>query len=255
MSKAEESKKATEPAVEAGEEQVAEDVMHTLPPALLDVMAATLGVRYTRMVIVARLMTPHAKDKVGKHHEELIEKAKVDVDGNVRECNGVALVQSHSLVNFIEADPEVCSAYLGLLQAESVEEELPWAIEDVRIVGQCEDCPSSTFPKWRYSVLALPKEPDVDLESENVTTAASILFNSFCKVGAALIADKGDEEAQFAMLAEKHTDKLPSNERALAFSERDEVFSLEDHVEFFGNPIRITLGSEKVWPITRRMPY
>ena len=73
MSKAEESKKATEPAVEAGEEQVAEDVMHTLPPALLDVMAATLGVRYTRMVIVARLMTPHAKDKVGKHHEELIQ--------------------------------------------------------------------------------------------------------------------------------------------------------------------------------------
>ena len=60
--------------VENTEEQ--EETMHTLPPSVLDATMEGLGTRFTRLCVVARLMTPHAKDKVGLHQTELIEKAR-----------------------------------------------------------------------------------------------------------------------------------------------------------------------------------
>ena len=78
--------------VENTEEQ--EETMHTLPPSVLDATLERLGTRLTRLCIVARLMTPHAKDKVGLHQTELIEKARLDVEGNRLPVQGLAIVQS-----------------------------------------------------------------------------------------------------------------------------------------------------------------
>ena len=53
----------------------------------------------------------HAKDKVGLHQSELIEKARLDVEGNRLPVQGLAIVQSHSFINIIEADPDLILRY------------------------------------------------------------------------------------------------------------------------------------------------
>ena len=231
-----------------------EETMHTLPPSVLDATLERLGARLTRLCIVARLMTPHAKDKVGLHQSELIEKARVDVEGNRLPVQGLAIVQSHSFINIIEADPDLILRYLNLLKEDLSEEELPWAMEDVRIVSHVEDCPASQFLDWAYRVVALPKETDIDLETENVTNAATSVMILLCKVGADLLARKSDK-GLMDKLADNYADSLPSNERVLAFTEQDSIFSLSDYLDFFDSPIKVTLASEKVWPLSERMPY
>lgn len=248
-----------EPSAPAAGEEMAneaqeEEKLHVLPPSLLDVMAEHDSSRCSRILVTARLITAHAKDKVGKHQQELVDKARIDEVGNEHEVSGIALVQSHSMLNMVEAEPSVIMAYLKLLLADLKEEDAQWALEDIRIVGQSEDCPSRQFPTWCYAVLQLGKEPDIDLESENVTSAAAVMFGNMSKLGQALRLGQGDSR-QLEFLATNHAAILPSNERALAFCERDELFSVPDYLEFFDDPFQVQLASEKVWPLTRRMPY
>ena len=236
-------------------EQNAEHAMHTLPPSVLDAMINATSTRYARIIVCSRLMTPHAKDKVGIHQQELIEKARINVEGQTMPVNGIAIVQSHSFINILEADRDVCLRYLNLLQAEANEEDLPWAMEDTKVVGHVEDCPEAQFLDWEYRVVSLQKETDIDLEVENVTSAASILLISLCKVGKSIMEKKGDKQNQMDKIGELYGDKLPSNERVLAFTEQDGIFSLTEYLEFFDTPIKVDLASEKVWPLNERMPY
>ena len=127
-------------------------------------------------------------------------------------------------------------------------------MEDVRIVGHVEDCPASQFLDWAYRVLTLPKETDIDLETEDVTSAATSIMVSLCKVGADLTARKNDK-GLMDKLTDNYADSLPSNERVLAFTEQDAIFSLAEYLDFFDTPIKVTLASEKVWPLSERMPY
>ena len=101
----------------------------------------------------------------------------------------------------------------------------------------------------------MQKETDIDLEVENVTSAASILLISLCKVGKSIMEKKGDKQNQMDKIGELYGDKLPSNERVLAFTEQDKIFSLTEYLEFFDTPIKVDLASEKVWPLNERMPY
>ncbi len=236
---------------EEQEQENAEHAMHTLPPSVLDAMLNQTGTRYSRIIVCARLMTPHAKDKVGTHQKELIEKARVDVEGNILPVNGLAIVQSHSYFNIIEANRDVCVRYLNLLKEDLLEEDLPWALEDVKIVGHAEDCPDAQFLEWDYRVVALPKETDIDLEVENVTSAVSVLMIMMCKLGVSVMGKRSDMDN----LAAAYADKLPSNERVLAFTEQDSILSLTEYLDFFDTPIKVDIASEKVWPLNERMPY
>lgn len=56
-------------------------------------------------------------------------------------------------------------------------------------------------------------------------------------------------------LAAAYADKLPSNERVLAFTEQDSILSLTEYLDFFDTPIKVDIASEKVWPLNERMPY
>ena len=72
--------------------------------------------------------------------------------------------------------------------------------------------------------MTLPKETDIDLETENVTSAATSIMVSLCKVGADLTARKNDK-GLMDKLTDNYADSLPSNESACVYGTRLYIFA------------------------------
>ena len=56
-----------------------------------------------------------------------------------------------------------------------------------------------------------------------------------------------------ADMMKSNADFVPSAERIAAFTKSDKFMSLDEYLDFFHAPIRLELGSEKVWPIQQFM--
>ena len=66
-----------------------------------------------------------------------------------------------------------------------------------------------------------------------------------------MLARKSDK-GLMDKLADNYADSLPSNERVLAFTEQDSIFSLSDYLDFFDSPIKVTLAFGKSLALERK---
>ena len=56
-------------------------------------------------------------------------------------------------------------------------------VKSMRVIACCEGVPERVFGKLTSKILTLQKEPDVDLEAENPTTAAFYVYTKLVKLG------------------------------------------------------------------------
>jgi hypothetical protein len=215
--------------------------------------------RWTRCLIVARIAGRQAQ--VGQHHQELLSKASINKEGDSYPIHGVALIQSQSLISIVESTPTACMRYLKLIADECAAAEdsdaglEPWSIEDVRVVANSEDCPSACFGPWAFREITVAREQDIDLEQENVTSAAFSVYSRLVQLGKQLTAkdlSQTDLNSALDHLKQYYGEYLPSNERVIALAEQDSIFSIEDFLSFHGDSIDLSLAAEKVWPIQPR---
>lgn len=214
--------------------------------------------RWTRCLIVARIAG--RASGVGAHHQELLAKAAINKEGAAFPIHGLALIQSQSLVSIIESTPTACLAYLKLIAAECAASEESealenWSIEDVRVVANSEDCPSACFGPWAFREITVAREQDIDLEQENVTSAAFSVYSRLVQLGKQLTAkDLSETDLNSALdhLKQYYGEYLPSNERVIALAEQESVFSIEDFISFHSDGIDLSLAAERVWPIQSR---
>jgi len=215
--------------------------------------------RWTRCMIVARVAGRAAA--VGAHHHELLAQASVNKEGDTFPIRGLALIQSQSLVSVVESTPTACMAYLRLVAAECAaadegEGQLEaWSIEDVRVVANSEDCPSACFGPWDCREITVAREQDIDLEQENVTSAAFSVYSRLVQLGKQLTAkdlSEADMTSALDHLKQYYGEYLPSNERVIALAEQESIFSVEDFLAFHGDSIDLSLAAERVWPIPPR---
>lgn len=232
----------------------------SLPISLFDAIktrqaAEGTSVRWTRCMVVGRIVG--TADAVGPHHAQLLKKAANNPEGDDFPVHGLALVQSQSIINIVESTPMACMAYLKAVAAEcaAAEEEEgqleSWSVEDIRVVANSEDCPNACFGKWAFRGITLPREQDIDLEQENVTSAAFSVYSRLVQLGKQLTArDLSDADMDSALdhLKQYYGEYLPSNERVIALAEQESVFSIEDWLAFHAAPVDLSLASERVWP-------
>lgn len=262
--KREEKEPAVADEISPGEEAVDDGDLLGNTPSLLDSVQNRLAdlqqeMRWTRLLIVGRLVDNHGKEHVGPHHAEVLEAARIDRDGAVAPVNGLGLIQAQSFVAFVESTPEVVERYAREIQKEiSAEVDEPWAVEDVRVVAMSDDCPYACFDKWAYRIISLNKEQDIDLESEGVTDACFGVYSKLISMGRQLTEKSLSENDMNSLLdhiKQYYQDSLPSNERVLALTEREELFTLENHIEFYFGPLKVDLASERAWPLPRNISY
>jgi hypothetical protein len=233
----------------------------SLPVSLYDALktrqeADGTAVRWTRCMVVARVVGTAAS--VGPHHLELLQKAAANPEGEDFPVRGLGLVQSQSIISVVESTPAACMAYLKAIAAECAAAEEgegqleAWSVEDVRVVANSEDCPNSCFGPWAFREITLPREQDIDLEQENVTSAAFSVYSRLVQLGKQLTA-KGLSDADLSSaldhLKQYYGEYLPSNERVIALAEQESIFSNEDWLGFHAAPVDLPLASERVWPI------
>ena len=236
------SKKKSEPppqiVTEEGKEIPLQD--RELPISLYDSIlkrqvADGNAIRWTRCLIVARIAG--RASAVGGHHQELISKASINNEGDSFPMHGLALVQSQSFISLLESTPTACLTYLKLIAgecaaAEEGDEGLePWSIEDVRVVANSEDCPSACFGPWACREITVAREQDIDLEQENVTSAAFNVYSRLVQRGKQLTAkelNQTDLNAALDHLKQYYGEYLPSNERVIALAEQEGIFGLEE---------------------------
>ena len=218
----------------------------------------SLETRWTRCMIVARIAGKASA--VGSHHAALLEAASANSEGDAFPIHGLGIVQSQSLACIVESTPTACMAYLQAIAAECAaaedgEHQLePWAIEDVRVVANSEDCPRACFGPWAYREISVAREQDIDLEQENITDAAFNVYSRLVQLGKQLTGkelSEGDMSSALDHLKQYYGEYLPSNERVLALAEQEIIFSLEAFLDFHCSPIDLELQSEKVWPIPK----
>ena len=229
-----------------------------LPPSLYDAIVQRqtedgISTRWTRCLIVARISG--RSTTVSKHHEELLQKASINEEGEDFPINGLALVQSQSLISLIESTPTACMKYLQLIAAECAATEASegqlesWSIEDVRVVANSEDCPTACFGPWACREITVAREQDIDLEQENVTSAAFSVYSRLVQLGKQITAkDLSTKDLNSALdhLKQYYGEYLPSNERVIALAEQEGIFSIEDFLNFHGDNIDLSLAAERV---------
>jgi hypothetical protein len=233
-----------------------------LPISLYDAIvqrqeADGFATRWTRCMIVARIAG--RASAVGPHHQELLSKASINEEGEAFPIRGLALVQSQSLISVVESTPSACMAYLKLIAAECAaadEGELEsWSIEDVRVIANSEDCPAACFGPWACREITVAREQDIDLEQENVTSAAFSVYSRLVQLGKQLTAkdlSQTDLSSALDHLKQYYGEYLPSNERVIALAEQESIFSVEDFLTFHGDSVDLSLAAERVWPIRAR---
>ncbi len=217
-----------------------------------------LATRWTRCMIVARVAGKASA--VGAHHAALLEAASVNEEGDAFPIHGLGIVQSQSLACIVESTPAACMAYLKAIAAECAAAEdgegqlEPWAVEDVRVVANSEDCPHTCFGPWAYRDISVAREQDIDLEQENITDAAFNVYSRLTQLGKQMTGkelSEGDLKSALDHLKQYYGEYLPSNERVLALAEQESIFSLEAFLDFHCAPMDLELHSEKVWPIPK----
>ena len=215
--------------------------------------ADNTAVRWTRCMIVARVAGTAAA--VGPHHYELLQRAAKNTEGEDFPVNGLGLVQSQSIVSVVESTPAACMSYLKAIAAECAaadegEGQLEaWSVEDVRVVANSEDCPNACFGPWAFREITLPREQDIDLEQENVTSAAFSVYSRLVQLGKQLTAkDLSDVDLSSALdhLKQYYGEYLPSNERVIALAEQESIFSIEDWLGFHASPVDLSLASSSL---------
>lgn len=261
---------ATAPGADGAEEDIEEvplqdrDLPVSLLDAILDRQEADGTVqRYSRLVVVARIADPGSRKTVGPRHQELLAKAAQNPEGEDFSVGGLGLIQAQSFVSFVEAPPDVCTAYLRLIKGDVYDEEKDdepenWSLEEVRVVAQVEDCPFPCFGTWAFREVQLAREQDVDLEQEGFTEASFSLMTKLSQLGKQLTEKGGsasDMESALDHLKQYYTEYLPSNERVIAFTEQDAIFSLDEFLQFHADPIDITLASDHAWPMPKPVSY
>ena len=124
------------------------------------------------------------------------------------EMRGLLIIQARSMLQVVEAAPEVVVSLLRHLQASTSAVEP--VIEAVRVIAHTEDVPERVFGPWTYVTLSLPSEGGgggsggagagagaggggvsaaaADVEATPALTTANRLYRNIIEVGAALAA-------------------------------------------------------------------
>ena len=93
--------------------------------------------------------------------------------------HGLCIVQGSTVACLYECPEETMSAVFEKLNELSTDGKV---VKSMRVISCCEATPECVFGKLRSKILTLQKEPDVDLEAENPTTAAFYVYTKLVKV-------------------------------------------------------------------------
>jgi len=220
-------------------------VENLVAPSLLNVQRTRLeeegyDIRFTRLLFIASFSV---ESEVASSYMEQLMLSRTDE----RHTNGLCLVQRRTLINFVET---VDFASMRLMQKLKTDGD-KCVLDSVRIVAYNSDCPpSKSFQNWNSCVVNLPKETNVDLDSESLSSAAHEMYAGILSIGRQMrssgAGDDGGRTDDKSIKAYSHL--LPSQDRLLAFMQHTRIMSLDDFIDVFATPVSIDLISDSVWP-------
>ena len=160
-----------------------------------------------------------------------------DAAAMTSQVHGLCLVQNSTVACLYECPEDTMSAVLKKLDELSKDGKV---VKSMRVISCCEGTPARVFGKLTSKILTLQKEPDVDLEAENPTTAAFYVYTKLVKLGRQLTSQAStdaDMEAALGRLKQYYAEFLPSNERIAAMAGAEAYASVEQHYALFCLPL------------------
>ncbi|PRP77394.1 hypothetical protein PROFUN_14400 [Planoprotostelium fungivorum] len=157
---------------------------------------------------------------------------------------GILLILQHTCIHLLEGPPKMIRAHLRDLAQTPPSKKF---IDGTKILMFSEDI-SRNFPCWRSRVLNISKTTSVP-EQEETETAITETYLNLLQLGAILpYPDTNKLEETLDSLRTKHRELIPSNERIQNFLDADDVFGLEEWLEFYDRPMELALERDLVWP-------
>ncbi|CAE7646731.1 unnamed protein product [Symbiodinium sp. KB8] len=207
---------------------------------------------FTRCLYVAEIPEGSSSQHVLDTFHSFVEEVAPDPDEAETAVRGLLLVQSVTVVHFVEAAPEIVVTLLRRMAAAVTSDEGAPVCANLRVVMAVEDCPTTLFQRPLVAALQpVAGTTAAALDSSTTATASLALYQQLSTLAPAcpgVSAARSDAQAFCDGLPQTHPKHIPSQDSLLAFCRSDRVMSVEEYLDIFAAPIAVKTSAEGVHP-------
>lgn len=168
----------------------------------------------------------YAHERVMDIHKSFIQQAASDAEEAETILRGLMLLQNQTILNIVEASPEIVNSLLTHLKNNAMGNE-SCVFRNIRIIGHVEDCQRPLFPRPLFHVVQIGGGTKLELDSaEDIAPHCYDLFSRMIKIGQNC-PPEGESKASIDNFLDSLTtefqETLPPDKMVLEFAQCKQV--------------------------------